>query len=140
MSKLPLEGIDKLITRLYEDHVLGTLSDDRYQRMMAGYEEEKEWLKTEIAVMEELIDQQRDDSDNCGRFAALVEKYADILELTTAIVNEFIKKIIVQEVEKSSGHRKQTVEIIFNLVSQIKISILTEPIIMEATSKQKKTA
>lgn len=29
-AKKRLEDIDKLITRLYEDHVLGTLSDDRY--------------------------------------------------------------------------------------------------------------
>ena len=36
-AKKRLEDIDKLITRLYEDHVLGTLSDDRYQKMMADY-------------------------------------------------------------------------------------------------------
>ena len=139
-AKKRLEDIDKLITRLYEDHVLGTLSDDRYQKMMAGYEEEQERLKTEITVMEELIDQQREDSDNYDRFAALVEKYVDIPELTTAIVNEFIKKIIVHEADRSSGHRRQTVEIIFNFVGQIEIPILTEPVTLEASPKQRKTA
>lgn len=139
-AKKRLEDIDKLITRLYEDHVLGTLSDDRYQKMMADYEEEQERLKTEITVMEELIDQQREDSDNYDRFAALVEKYVDIPELTTAIVNEFIKKIIVHEADKSSGHRRQTVEVVFNFVGQIEIPILTEPITLEASPKQRKTA
>ena len=139
-AKKRLEDIDKLITRLYEDHVLGTLSDDRYQKMMADYEEEQERLKTEITVMEELIDQQREGSDNYDRFAALVEKYVDIPELTTAIVNEFIKKIIVHEADKSSGHRRQTVEIVFNFVGQIEIPILTEPITLEASPKQRKTA
>ena len=71
------------------------------------YEEEQERLKTEITVMEELIDKQREDSDNYNRFAALVEKYVDIPELTTAIVNEFIKKIIVHEADKSSSLRRQ---------------------------------
>lgn len=108
--------------------------------MMADYEEEQERLKTEITVMEELIDQQREDSDNYDRFAALVEKYVDIPELTTAIVNEFIKKIIVHEADKSSSHRRQTVEIIFNFVGQIEIPILTEPITLEASPKQRKTA
>ena len=139
-AKKRLEDIDKLITRLYEDHVLGTLSDDRYQKMMADYEEEQERLKTEITVMEELIDQQREDSDNYDRFAALVEKYVDIPELTTAIVNEFIKKIIVHEADKSSGHRRQTVEVVFNFVGQIEIPILTELITLEASPKQRKTA
>ena len=139
-AKKRLEDIDKLISRLYEDHVLGTLSDDRYQKMMADYEEEQERLKTEITVMEELIDQQREDSDNYDRFAALVDKYVDIPELTTAIVNEFVKKIIVHEADKSSGHRRQTVEIIFNFVGQIEIPILTEPVTLEASPKQRKTA
>ena len=139
-AKKRLEDIDKLISRLYEDHVLGTLSDDRYQKMMAGYEEEQERLKTEITVMEELIDQQREDSDNYDRFAALVEKYVDIPELTITIVNEFVKKIIVHEADKSSGHRRQTVEIIFNFVGQLELPILSEPVTLEAPQKQRKTA
>ena len=66
----------KLITRMYYDHVLGMLSDDRYQNMIADFEEQQERLKTEITVMEELIDQQREDTDNYDRFATLVEKYS----------------------------------------------------------------
>ena len=55
-------------------------------------------------------------------------------------MNEFIKKIIVHEADKSTGHRRQTVEIIFNFVGQIEIPILTEPITLEASQKQRKTA
>ena len=55
-------------------------------------------------------------------------------------VNEFVKKIIVHEADKSSGHRRQTVEIVFNFVGQIEIPILTEPITLEASPKQRKTA
>ena len=56
------------------------------------------------------------------------------------IVNEFVKKIIVHEADKSSGHRRQTVEIVFNFVGQIEIPILTEPITLEASPKKRKTA
>ena len=41
---------------------------------------------------------------------------------------------------KSSGHRSQTVEIIFNFVGQIEIPILTEPVTLEVSPKQMKTA
>ena len=139
-AKKRLEDIDTLITRLYEDHVLGSLSDDRYQKMTSDYEAEQERLKTEIAVMEEWIDQQQEDNDNYDRFAALVEKYVDIPELTTTIVNEFVKKIIVREADKSSGHRKQTIEIVFNFVGKVEIPILTEPVILDSVSTQRKTA
>lgn len=139
-AKKRLEDIDTLITRLYEDHVLGSLSDERYQKMMCDYEAEQDRLKTEIAVMEEWIDQQQEDNDNYDRFAALVEKYVDIPELTTGIVNEFVKKIIVHEADKSSGHRRQTIEIVFNFVGKVEIPILTEPVVLERVSTQRKTA
>lgn len=139
-AKKRLEDIDTLITRLYEDHVLGSLSDERYQKMMCDYEAEQDRLKTEIAVMEEWFDQQQEDNDNYDRFAALVEKYVDIPELTTGIVNEFVKKIIVHEADKSSGHRRQTIEIVFNFVGKVEIPILTEPVVLERVSTQRKTA
>ena len=139
-AKKRLEDIDTLITRLYEEHVLGSLSDDWYQKMMSDYEAEQDRLKTEIAVLEEWIDRQQEDNDNYDRFAALVEKYVDIPELTTSIVNEFVKKIIVHAPDKSSGHRRQTIEIVFSFVGKVEIPILTEPVILERVSTQRKTA
>lgn len=135
-----LADIDKLITRLYEDHVLGSLPEDRYQKMTADYEAEQENLRTEITVLEEWIETQQEANDNYDRFAALVEKYVDIPVLTPTIVNEFIKKIIVHAPDKSCGKRKQEIEIIFNFVGQVDISILTEPIVLEQTAQNRKTA
>lgn len=74
------------------------------------------------------------------RFAAPVEKNVDIPELTTAIVNKFVKKIIVHEADNFSGFRRQTVEIGFNFVGQIEIPSLTELLTLEAPPKQSKTA
>lgn len=128
------------MSRLYEDHVLGTLSDERYQAMTAQYEKEQENLNTEITVIEELIEDQQNANYNYDRFAALVEKYVDIPELTGTIVNDFIKKIIVHAPDKSSGKRKQEIEIIFNFVGQVDIPVLTESIILERVPKGKKTA
>ena len=139
-AKKRLADVDRLMTRLYEDHVLGDLSDERYRKMTADYEAEQERLKTEIAVTEEWIDRQQENADHYDRFAALVEKYVDIPELTTGIVNEFIKKIIVHEADKSSGRRRQTVEIVFNFVGQVEIPILTAPITTETHRPQRKTA
>ena len=135
-----LEDVNKLMSRLYEDHVLGSLSDERYQAMTAQYEKEQESLNTEITVMEELIEEQQNANDNYDRFAALVEKYVDVPELTGTIVNDFIKKIIVHAPDKSSGKRKQEIEIIFNFVGQVEIPVLTESIILERVPKGKKTA
>lgn len=132
--------IDKLLKRIYEDHVLGALSQERYQKMAADYEEEQEQLELQIEIYEGIVESQQEANDNYDAFAALVEKYVDIPELTQTIVNEFIKKIIVHAPEKINGKRTQKVEIIFNFVGEVEIAALNEPVIVESTLGRKKTA
>ena len=120
--------------------MLGSLPEERYQKMTADYEEEQENLRTEIMALEEWIEAQQETTDNYDRFSALVEKYVDIPVLTPTIVNEFIQKIIVHAPDKSSGKRKQQIEIIFNFVGQVDIPILTTPIILEQKPQNRKTA
>ena len=64
----------------------------------------------------------------------------DVPDLIPAIVNGYIRKIIVYAPDKSSGHRKQTIEIVFNFVGKVEIPILTEPVILDSVSTQRKTA
>ncbi|MCI5842078.1 MAG: DUF4368 domain-containing protein, partial [Clostridiales bacterium] len=131
---------DVLITRIYEDAVLGNLSKERYQKMSQSYEEEQERLKLEIAVTEEWVEQQMELEDNLDAFLALTEKYVDVRELTPAIVNEFIKKILVYAPDKSSGKRQQRVRIFFNFLDEVEIPAVLEPIIYERPTKNGKTA
>ena len=57
-----------------------------------------------------------------NKFMAMVRKYTDIQELSPAITNEFIDRIIVHEPEKARGSRIQKVEIIYNGVGMIDLS------------------
>ena len=58
----------------------------------------------------------------------LMEKYVDIPELTTTIVNEFIKQIIVYAPDKSSGKRTQKVKIVFNFLKEVEVPEISEPV------------
>ena len=108
--------------------------------MSQSYEEEQKRLKLEIAVTEEWVDQQRELEDNLDAFLALPEKYVDVRELTPAIVNEFIQKILVYAPDKSSGKRQQRVRIFFNFLDEVEILAVLEPIIYERSTKSRKTA
>ncbi len=44
-----------------------------------------------------------------------------IRELTPTIVNEFVKKIIVHAPDKSSGHRKQKIELVWNFIGEVNL-------------------
>ena len=93
------------MTRIYEDMVLGNLSQERYQKMAEGYEAEQDRLNNEIIGLEDWVGIREEMDNSFDQFAALVEKYVDIPELTPTIVNEFIKKIIVYAPDTDGAHR-----------------------------------
>ena len=125
---------------MYEDYVLGDLPKERYQRLSADYESERESLTNEIAYLEDVIASQEESSDNYDRFLALVNKYVDIPELTQTMVNEFIQKIIVYAPFQSEGHRVQNVEIVFNFVGELSIPMFNDPVTATPLIKEKKPA
>ena len=139
-AKKRLADIDKLITRIYEDMVLGDLSQERYQKMLEGYEAEQAALNNEVIGLEDWVATREEMEDNVDQFLALMEKYVDIPELTTTIVNEFIKQIIVYAPDKSSGKRTQKVKIVFNFLEEVEVPEISEPVITKTTYGRRKTA
>ena len=139
-AKKRLADLDTIISRLYEDHVLGNLSLERYKKLSADYEAEQERLKLEIEVIGELVEQREEEGDNLDRFTELCRRYVDVPELMQTIVNEYIKKIVVYAPDKSSGKRQQKIVIYFNFVDEVEVPALSEPIIAETTYQRRKTA
>ena len=139
-AKKRLADIDKLITRIYEDMVLGNLSQERYQKMLEGYEAEQASLNNEIIGLDDWVATREEMEDNVDQFLALLEKYVDIPELTQTIVNEFIKQIIVYAPDKSSGKRTQKVKIVFNFLEEVEVPEISEPVITKTTYGRRKTA
>ena len=139
-AKKRLADIDKLITRIYEDMVLGNLSQERYQKMLEGYEAEQAALNNEVIGLEDWVATREEMEDNVDQFLALLEKYVDIPELTHTIVNEFIKQIIVYAPDKSSGKRTQKVKIVFNFLEEVEVPEISEPVITKTTYGRRKTA
>ena len=62
------------------------------------------------------MDKERAQAVNIAQFIALVKKYSEIDTLTPAILNEFIERINVHAPDKSSGHRTQQIDIVYNFI------------------------
>ncbi len=106
--------------------------------MAADYEAEQ--LRLEIEVKEDWIETREEMDDNEDAFIALTEKYVDVTELTSTIVNEYIKKIIVCAPDRSSDKRRQEIKIIFNFIDEVDIPAISESIAYEHTPKSRKPA
>jgi len=108
-----ISELDRLFKRLYEDNVLGRISDERFEMMSAGYEDERKKLKETVERLSALIDTAEQKSSEASAFLKVVRKYEHIDKLTPEIVHELIEKIVVHEADKSSGKRIQQIEIYY---------------------------
>lgn len=115
-----VKEIDSLIQRIYEDNVVGKISDERFATMSMSFEEEQETLKSVIPEMETYLESETDKTDSLQRFIDRVKRVTQLTELTPEIVHEFIEKIVVSKPEYRDGKRYQTLEIYYKGVGIVR--------------------
>ena len=113
--------LDRIFKRIYEDDISGTISHERFLKLSADYEAEQKELTEQVKTWREAVETFEQDQADFASFAAIVRKYVGIRELTPTIVNEFVKKIIVYAPDKSSGHRRQKVELVWNFIGEVNL-------------------
>ena len=119
-----VEELDNLFEHIYEDHVSGKLSDERFNKMSQKYDKEQQDIVTELKELEAALSGQESKLGDMDKFLAAVRRYTDIQELTPAITNEFIDRIIVHEPDKARGNNRiQKIDIIYNGVGAIDTSL-----------------
>ena len=118
-AKQRVSELEVLLCKIYEDNILGKLSDSRYATLDAQYEKEQSELTVEISDLEKAIKSYEKHEKDAARFIALIDKYENFDKLTIAMLNDFIEKILVHERDrKGSIQTTQEVEIYFNFVGR----------------------
>jgi hypothetical protein len=82
-----------------------------------------------------------DDTDRTERFINIVNKYTTLDELTPAVIMEFIDKIVVHEADRSTGERKQKVDVHLSFIGKYETEspeITPEQIVAEETARLKR--
>ena len=111
--------LDRIFKRIYEDDINGTISHERFLKLSSEYEAEQKELTAFVKTEQAAVDTYEQDRADFDSFAAIIRKYVGIRELTPTIVNEFVKKIIVHAPDKSTGHRRQRIEIVWNFIGEL---------------------
>ena len=132
--------LDLLIKKVYEDNAMGKLPDRRYEMLSSDYEKEQQEIEISMREIQEKLMQFEEDTDRTEEFLLLVHKYTDIQELTPAIVNEFVDKVLVHKIEKMDGDRVQEIEIFLNYIGKVDLPAqeLSEEEIAEEEKKRKR--
>ena len=121
-SKRRIKELDMLIERIYEDNVLGKISDERFCRMSANYEKEQKELLAAVEHDEQAVRKAEQEKIDLKVFLEAIRECTDLKELTPTIVNTLIKRIEVHNSEKGEdGIKHVPIDISFTAVGIINI-------------------
>ena len=87
------------------------------------YEREQEDLRKSIDTLTAEVEQQREQSENVERFIEKIHKYFDLQELTPTILNDMVQRVYVHAPEKINGKRTQQIDIYYDLVGFLPMSL-----------------
>ena len=116
-----ISELDMLFRKVYEDNATGKLNDERFTQMSATYDREQADLKALNKVLAAELEAFEQDNLNADNFIELVRRYTEFDELTNSMLNEFVDRIHIHEADKSSGERRQQVDIYLNYIGKFAI-------------------
>jgi len=105
-----------LFKRMYEDHVKGVFTEARFQELSADYEAEQAELQVKLEQWQAEMAEQEQRTGDVDRFIAKCKEYVGLTELTPTILNDLVHKVFVEAPDKSSGKRKQHIQVSYDLL------------------------
>ena len=114
--------IDGIVKRLYEDNLNGKLTDERFTKLSVDYEREQAGLRNSTAELRQAVEQGQQQEADSKQFLKLMRSYTVPDKLTPAMLHALVDKIVVHAPDKSSGHRRQQLDIYYNFVGQFDLS------------------
>jgi len=106
-----MEELDRLFKKLYEDRALEAIPDRQYQKLSLDYTREQEDLQAKIQTTQEELARQSEQADTIEQFVKKAERHFGLTELTPNILNDLVRKIYISAPDKSSGKRKQEIQV-----------------------------
>mgnify|MGYP002513169322 CR=1 FL=1 len=115
------DELTALFKRLYEDNVLGRITNEQFRRLSADYNAEQKTLEEAIPVKQERLAKLKASAANVEAFIEKAKRFRSIDELTPELLRLFIQRIEIGERAKkySPGTRHPPSRIlILSIVSQ----------------------
>ena len=105
-----IKELDAIFKRLFEDDISGKLSSERFDMLAREYELEQKQLKSKLKVMRKEMDAAKEAGSNAVSFAAVVDKFLDVKELSIEVLNTLVSKIYISAYQRGSKEREVSIE------------------------------
>ena len=112
--------LSKLFKRVYEDNVLGTITNEQFRMLSDGYNAEQKILEESIPEKEAQLERLKASVANVDSFIEKAKSYTAINELTPELLRLFIQRIEVGE--RTKKHAKtagQSIRIVYRDIGAV---------------------
>lgn len=90
-----ITDLDKLIQKIYEERVLGNMPEKTCADLLAKYQQEKDTLQTELDILVQRADADKQDEADVDEYIRRLKSYAGAEELTRQMCLDLIEYFTV---------------------------------------------
>ena len=114
------DELSMLFKRLYEDNVLGKVTNEQFRMLSADYNAEQRALQDAIPQKEARLEKLKASAVDVDEFIETAKQYTKIDELTPDILRMFIQRIEIGErSKKGSRNAPQSIRIIYRKIGDM---------------------
>ncbi|WP_337401726.1 recombinase family protein [Ruminococcus sp.] len=118
--------VSQLYEKLYEDNVIGKVSDEWFVELSHKYEKERMDLKAKIADTRHKIEELKNTNSEYGKFISAIRRFMQMDNLTSPLLRELIDHIDIFETEGTGKSRTQRIVIYYRFIGYIELPNTTK--------------
>lgn len=113
--------VSQLYEKLYEDNVIGKVSDEWFVELSHKYEKERMDLKAKIADTRHKIEELKNTNSEYGKSISAIRRFMQMDNLTSPLLRELIDHIDIFETEGTGKSRTQRIVIYYRFIGYIEL-------------------
>lgn len=113
--------VSQLYEKLYEDNVIGKVSDEWFVELSHKYEKERMDLKAKIADTRYRIEELKNNNSEYEKFISAIRRFMQMDNLTSPLLRELIDHIDIFETEGTGKSRTQRIVIYYRFIGYIEL-------------------
>ena len=118
--------VSQLYEKLYEDNVVGKVSDEWFIELSHKYEKERMDLKAKIADTRHKIEELKNNNSEYEKFISAIRRFMQMDNLTSPLLRELIDHIDIFETEGTGKSRTQRIVIYYRFIGYIELPNATK--------------
>lgn len=118
--------VSQIYEKLYEDNVIGKVSDEWFVELSHKYEKERMNLKAKIADTRHKIEELKNNNSEYEKFISAIRRFMQMDNLTSPLLRELIDHIDIFETEGTGKSRTQRIVIYYRFIGYIELPKATK--------------